>query len=163
MDGVGSRSGPQQPGGIVAKQACTVLYNRLPPLDAAHTEALLRLTVGGCKVEWANTSAGAAPMTAGLAQWAEHRVVMIALRAPVRQDVLDRTVAVSPMPEELRQYLLDHRAAIRLLYVGDHSEPLEQLTALYRVAGALLAQGGTGLLNERAALALPSALALTFL
>ena len=159
----GNGSAPP-PAGLNVEQACTVLYNRLPSLQAAHTHALLSPSVGGdCRVEWAASAQSGAQMVAGLTQWDDHRVVMIALRAPVREDVLARTVAVSPMPEDLREYLLNHKAAIRLLYVGDSEDRLEQLTALYRVAGALLAQGGLGVLNERAALALPSALAFTYL
>jgi len=157
-------NGAAAPAGLDVKQACTVLYNRLPPLQAAQTQALLSPVVGSdCRVEWAASSQSDVQMVAGLTQWDDHRVVMIALRAPVREEVLARTVAVSPMPEDLRAYLLNHKAAIRLLYVGDSEDRLEQLTALYRVAGALLAQGGLGLLNERAALALPAALAFTYL
>ena len=36
--------------------------------------------------------------------------------------------------------------------MGDPADPLAQLTALYMVAEALLAEGGLGILNERAAL-----------
>src|SRR5439155_425791 len=81
-----------------------------------------------------------------------------ALNAPVTKDVLARTVGVSPMPDELRRELIGHRAAIRLLYVGDAPEALDQLTALYAVAGALMQQDGLGIVNERAALAQPAEL-----
>jgi hypothetical protein len=52
--------------------------------------------------------------------------------------------------------LLAHSATIRLLYVGDASEPLDQLVPLYAVAWALLAHGGLGIVNERAALGQPT-------
>jgi hypothetical protein len=81
---------------------------------------------------------------------------MVALGAAVRPDVLDVTVGVSPMPDEQRQALLTHKAAIRLLYIGDANDPIEQLTALYSVAGAALRLDGLGIINERAALALPA-------
>src|SRR5687768_11525391 len=100
-------NGAAAPGGLNVKQVCTVLYNRLPPLQAAQTHALLSPTVGSdCRVEWASSAQSGAQMVAGLSQWDDHRVVMIALKAPVREEILARTVAVSPMPEELRAYLL---------------------------------------------------------
>lgn len=149
--------------GIAAKQACTVLFNKLPPLRPALLQIALQNTVGPCVVEWTQATRQDVPMVGGVARFGPHRIVMIALNAPVRPEMLERTVAVSPMPEELRQELLDHDAAIRLLYIGDAQKELDQLTALYQVAGALLSQGGLGVLNERAALALPTELATEYL
>jgi hypothetical protein len=146
-------------GQLPVRQACTILYNTLPSLDAARTRAALQVLAGPSEVEWASIGPGDVAVVGGLAQFGEHRVVMIALAAQVRQEVLDVTVGVSPMPEEERQQLLDHGAAIRLLYVGDADDPFEQLTAMYQVAGVLLDDGGLGIINERAALALPAELA----
>jgi hypothetical protein len=146
-------------GQLPVRQACTILYKTLPSLDAARTQAELQELVGPCTVEWADIGPGDMAVVGGLAQFDVHRVVMIALSAQVRQEVLDVTVGVSPMPEEERQRLLDHGAAIRLLYVGDAGDPIEQLTAVYQVAGVLLGEDGLGIINERAALALPAALA----
>jgi hypothetical protein len=84
---------------------------------------------------------------------------MVAINAQVRQEVLDATVGVSPMPEEERRQLLEHGAAIRLLYTGEDDDPINQLTALYQVAGVLLEEDGLGIINERAALAVPTNLA----
>ena len=150
-------------GGIVARQACTVLYDRLPPLRPDLLRAKLLRVVGSCIVEWAESTSPNVPMVGGVARFGEHTVVMIALNAPVRRELLERTVAVSPMPDDLRQEMLGHGAAIRLLYTGDAASRLAQLTALYQVAGALLSQGGIGLLNERAALALPADLSMQYL
>ncbi len=58
---------------------------------------------------------------------------------------------------------MSHRAAIRLLYLEGPDEPVEQLTALYQVATALVTQGGIGILNERAALAQPTELLAEYL
>ncbi|MFL5735042.1 MAG: DUF4261 domain-containing protein [Chloroflexia bacterium] len=137
------------------KQACTVLYDELPPLDSAGLQEELRLTVEDAVVEWAAPSRSGLPVTAGIARFGRHRIAMIALDAPVKEEVLARTVAVSPMPEEMRTGMLEHEAAIRLLYVGDEPEPVEQMAALYRVAGALMQESGLGVLNERATLAQP--------
>lgn len=145
------------------RQACTLLYDTLPALDAARLQADLQSLVGPCEVEWAAPSTSGLPLTAGLVRWGEHRVAMLALQAPVKEEILARTVAVSPMPEELRQTMTAHKATIRLLYVGDALEPLAQLTGLYAVAIALLMRGGLGVLNERAALAQPAELALSYL
>jgi len=150
-------------GGITAKQACTVLYDRLPPLRSEILRSMLQANVGPCVVEWAEANNQDVPMVGGMARFGQHTIIMIALNAPVRRELLERTVAVSPMPDELRREMLAHGAAIRLLYTGDAEAGLEQLTALYRVAGALLAQGGIGLLNERAALAMPAELATQYL
>jgi hypothetical protein len=117
------------------------------------------MLVGECRVEWADIGPKSTTLAGGLAQFGLHKVVLIAINAQVRQEVLDATVGVSPMPDEERQQLLDHRAAIRLLYTGEEDDPIEQLTALYQVAGVLLQQGGLGIINERAALALPAELA----
>ncbi len=95
----------------------------------------------------------------GVAAFGDHRIAMVALSAPVRSEVLDVTVEVSPMPEEQRQALANHNAAVRVLYIGFDPDPIEQLTALYRVARVLLALGGLGIINERAALAQPAELA----
>lgn len=149
-------SGPT--GRIEVKQACTILYDELPALDPAGLQAALRQAVGDASVEWAAPSNSGLPITAGLERFGPHRIAMIALDAPVKEEVLARTVRVSPMPEELRAGMLGHRAAIRLLYAGDGPEPAEQLAALYRVAGTLLRAGGLGILNERAALAQPAEL-----
>jgi hypothetical protein len=148
---------------IAARQACTLLYNSMPTLDANLLQGTLQQIIGSCAVEWARASASGVPLVGGLAQFGAHRIVMIALNAPVREDVLARTVGVSPMPDELRREMLGHRASIRLLYTGDSEEPVEQLTALYIVAAALLLRGGLGLLNERAALALPTERVVTYL
>lgn len=144
------------------KQACTVLYDRLPPLDAEVTREGLEPLVGPCDVEWADPTTNL-PVAAGVAQFGPHKVAMLALAAPVKEDILVRTVGVSPMPEEERAMLLGHRATVRLLYVGSASDPLEQLTALYAVAWVMVAQDGLGILNERAALAQPSQLLAEYL
>jgi hypothetical protein len=145
------------------KQACTVLYEALPTLNAARLREDLEALVGiECEVAWAE-STSSLPLTAGLARWDEHRVAMVAMDAPVSQEILARTVAVSPMPEDLRVAMAAHRAAIRLLYVGDDESPLGQLTALYQVAVALLLRDGLGVVNERAALAQPAELVLSYL
>ncbi len=150
-------------GGIIAQQACTVLYDRLPPLRSDLLQARLQPVVGPCTTEWSEATSPNVPMVGGMVRFGEHTIVMIALNAPVRRELLERTVVVSPMPDDLRREMLAHGAAIRLLYTGGATHRVEQLRALYHVAGALLSQGGIGLLNERAALALPAELAAQYL
>lgn len=140
-----------------AKQACTVLYRSMPALDARATQMVLRQLVGPSTVEWARVEGTASvPMVGGVARFGPNEIAMIALNAPVREEVLARTVGVSPMPDEQRDLLMSHRAAVRLLYLNGPDDPAEQLTALYQVATALVTQGGIGILNERAALAQPT-------
>jgi hypothetical protein len=164
---VSSIFGGNQESGIPVRQACTVLYEALPDLKGTDLHAELENLVGTCTVEWAviAPSAGApaaASMLGGVATFAasgtdiEHRVAMVALSVAVRPDVLDVTVGVSPMADEQREAFRAHGAAIRLFYMGDAVDPVAQLIALYSVAGAALRLGGTGIINERAALALPS-------
>lgn len=139
-----------------AKQACTVLYQGMPALDARGMEMVLRQLVGPSTVEWARVEGNTSvPVVGGVARFEGHEIAMIALNAPVREEVLAQTVAVSPMPDEQRALLMSHRAAVRLLYLGGSDNPPEQLTALYQAATALITQGGIGILNERAALAQP--------
>jgi hypothetical protein len=154
FSGNGGRNGQ-----IPVRQACTVLYKALPALNSGWTQAALQSLVGECSVEWANISTDKMSVVGGLAQFGDNRVVMIAINAQVRQEVLDATVGISPMPEEERQELLEHGAAIRLLYTGEDDDPINQLTALYQVAGVLLEEDGLGIINERAAIAVPTNLA----
>jgi hypothetical protein len=147
-----------------AKQACTVLYSSMPALDARATEMVLRQLAGPASVEWARVEGNVAvPMLGGVARFGPHEIAMIALNAPVRKEILEQTVGVSPMPNEQRALLMSHRAAVRLLYLGGSDDPVEQLTALYHVATALITQGGIGILNERAALAQPTELLAEYL
>jgi hypothetical protein len=150
-------------GRVAVKQACTVLYNTLPPLETVPLRSILQRLVGPSEVEWGGTLGPDKPVVAGVVRFDGHQVVMLAFNAAVREDVLARTVAVSPMPEEQRQALMSHRAAIRVLYMEGATEPAAQLTTLYQVATALLSQGGLGILNERAALAQPLELLLHYL
>jgi hypothetical protein len=148
---------------IPVRQVCTVLYEQLPSLDPGMTEARLRQVVGPCSVEWSTIGQVDPPVSGGVAEFGEHRVAMVALNAPVREEVLSLTVGVSPMPEDVRRDMMEHGAAIRLLYIGESDDPIEQLTAMYSVAGVLLLQNGLGIINERAALAQPAELAYTYL
>ncbi|HKP54628.1 MAG TPA: hypothetical protein VJ183_18480 [Chloroflexia bacterium] len=150
-------------GRVAVKQACTVLYNTLPPLDAARLRGILQRLVGPCEVEWGGALGPDKPMVAGVVRFDGHQIVLVAFDAPVREEVLARTVGVSPMPEEQRHTLMSHRAAIRVLYMEGTTGPVEQLMATYQVATALLSQGGLGILNERASLAQPLELLVNYL
>ncbi len=150
-------------GRVAVKQACTVLYNTLPPLDAARLRGILQRLVGPCDVEWGGALGPDKPMVAGVVRFDGHQVVLIAFDARVREEVLARTVEVSPMPDDQRQALMGHKAAIRVLYMEGADSPVEQLMVTYQVATALLSQGGLGILNERAALAQPLDLLVNYL
>lgn len=119
--------------------------------------------MGDCTVEWSSVGPvgqSGPTIMGGVATFGdEHKVAMVALPAPVRPEVLDVTVDVSPMPDGERARFARHRAAIRVLYIGTDPDPIEQLTAIYRVARVLLNLGGIGIINERAALAQPAELA----
>lgn len=158
-----SGNGGGQRDRIPVRQVCTVLYDQLPTLDARTTEARLKQLVGPSNVDWSTIGQSDPPVSGGIAEFGEHRVAMVALNAPVREEVLALTVGVSPMPEDARQRMMDHGAAIRLLYIGEADDPVEQLTAMYSVAGVLLLQNGLGIINERAALAQPAELAFSYL
>ena len=164
MNGLAGDGATDAGGGRTSvKQACTVLYNTLPPLEVEPLRSILQRLVGPCEVEWGGALGPDKPMVAGVVRFDGHQIVLIAFNTPVREEVLARTVGVSPMPEEQRQLLMAHRAGVRVLYAEGVSDPIEQLTALYQVATALLSQGGIGILNERAALAQPLDLLLNYL
>ncbi|MEO5953224.1 MAG: hypothetical protein ABIQ44_12230 [Chloroflexia bacterium] len=140
-------------------QACTVLYKTLPAFDAAALKAALHRLVGPCTFELSVLSPAGAPgvpVTGGLAEFGDHRVALIALPYPVRKEILEVTVDVSPMPDAARRDFAGHGAAVRVLYVGSDPDPIEQLIALYHVAQLLLDIGGIRIINERAALAQPA-------
>src|SRR5687767_5605080 len=146
---------------VSAEQSCTVLFDRLPALDNEALTLALDRWVGPCYVDVSRMASSA--LIAGTINFDIHRVVLLAMPVPVSKEALARTVEISPMPEEARVAMMDHRAAVRLLYLGDSASPIEQLIAIYIVAGALMEMGGLGLLNERAALALPAPLAHEYL
>jgi hypothetical protein len=146
---------------VSAEQSCTVLFEKLPTLDNDILAAHLDPWIGPCYTDVTRISSSA--LLVGTVNFDLHRVVLLGMPAAVSKEALARTVGVSPMPEEMRAGLMDHQAAVRLLYVGDSDSSVEQLTALHSVAGALMEMGGVGLLNERAALALPAALAKHYL
>jgi hypothetical protein len=164
-----------QANGIPVRQACTVLYDALPDLKGPVLHSQLENLVGPCTVEWAviapaaDAPPSASPMLGGVATFSvphldiEHRVALVALSVAVRPDVLDVTVGVSPMADDQREAFRTHNAAIRLFYMGDAIDPVDQLIALHSVAGAALRLGSVGLINERAALALPTEAAEAFL
>ena len=135
----------------------------MPQLNAGALRSALQPLVGRCNVEWSKPATSGPPLAAGVAEFGLHRIAMLAIEAPTKEEVLARTVAISPMPEELRRAMMSHRATLRLLYVGHSEEPLEQLTALYQVAGAFVEAGALGILNERAALAQPTELVSRYL
>lgn len=148
---------------VTVKQACTVLYNTLPPLDPAPLRNILQRLVGPCTVEWGGVLGPDKPMVAGVVRFEEHQIILIAFNTPVREEILARTVGVSPMPDGERSALLAHKAAIRALYMEGTDNRVEQLTALFHVATALVSLGGLGILNERAALAQPVELLASYL
>jgi hypothetical protein len=146
---------------VSAEQSCTVLFERLPVLDNEGLSLVLNNWVGPCYVDV--SSMASSTLVAGTINFDIHRVVLLAMPMPVGKEALARTVEISPMPEASRDAMMAHRAAVRLLYVGDSTAPIEQLVATHSVAGALVEIGGVGLLNERAALALPAVLAHRYL
>jgi hypothetical protein len=143
---------------VSAEQSCTLLFLKLPTLDDLEFEARLEQRVGPCYADVTRMSAST--LVAGTVTFENHRIVLLGMPMPASKEAMDRTVEVAPMPPERRAEMRAHHATVRLLYVGDSSDPLDQLGALHRIAAVLLSMDGNlGLLNERAALALPTDLA----
>ena len=86
-----------------------MLYDTLPPLDAAGLRADLEPLVGPCRVEWASSGTSGPSDDRGVVEFGAHRLAMIALNAPVSAQVLARTVMLSPMPSDERDQLMGHK------------------------------------------------------
>ncbi|WP_175777206.1 DUF4261 domain-containing protein [Burkholderia anthina] len=92
----------------------------------------------------------------GLAGWGNHVVRLVGFDAPYPSDALEACVAPAHYGQDLKQQVRASRSHVILYYAGHEANPLDQYVALAAVAGALAAQNGLAVLNERAHTSLPA-------
>lgn len=93
----------------------------------------------------------------GEVAYEHHRLHIAGLSMPLPQDVIDRTVMVSPWQAQIKAAMRHHRSQISLVYAGSEPNPVEQMTALYTLAGALENEDLLGIVNINAWTAHPPA------
>lgn len=99
------------------------------------------------QVEWYETPS---PVTAGAITFGDHRVRFFTASTPLPGPIIDRTIHVAPLPPQVRAYLRQHQAHLSLVYTGTHSDPLEQMIALYTAASLFQNTALAGVVNEQA-------------
>nr|WP_175799764.1 DUF4261 domain-containing protein [Burkholderia anthina] len=92
----------------------------------------------------------------GLAGWGNHVARLVGFDAPYPSDALEACVAPAHYGQDLKQQVRASRSHVILYYAGHEANPLDQYVALAAVAGALAAQNGLAVLNERAHTSLPA-------
>ena len=90
-------------------------------------------------------------------RFGEHLIRVAGLPNPLPQDVVDRTIHVSPWQPQIRAAMRQHRSHLSLVYAGTHPDPVEKMIALYRVAFAFENENLLGVVNEHAWTAHPPA------
>ncbi|MBW6465676.1 MAG: DUF4261 domain-containing protein [Brevefilum sp.] len=86
----------------------------------------------------------------GSAVFIGHQLQMAGLAAPLPPGVIDRTVMVSPWGAQIKAAMRQHRAHISLVYAGQNPDPVEQMLALYALAGTFETEDLLGIVNPNA-------------
>lgn len=90
-------------------------------------------------------------------RFGEHLIQIAGLPNPLPQEVVDRTIHVSPWQAQIRAAMRQHRSHMSLIYAGTHPDQVEKMVALYRVAFAFENENLLGVVNEQAWTAHPPA------
>ncbi len=90
-------------------------------------------------------------------RFGEHIVHVAGLPNPLPQDIIDRTINVSPWQAQIRAAMRQHRSHLSLVYAGTNPDPVEKMIALYRVAFSFENENLLGVVNEQAWTAHPPA------
>ena len=80
----------------------------------------------------------------------DHQIQLAGLNAPVPPGTIEQTVASSRYKPELTKAMRAGRAQIVCYYQGHSADPVEQLMAMEKIAGAFLPMGLLGLLDPGA-------------
>jgi hypothetical protein len=130
-------------------QACAILYDGAPGVRAERLDAALRQSgARECAVALDESARAAGqPVVRGRVRMDGHEIRLVLVAAPADDEATRVALREALLTDEERQALLAHRAYIHCLYARGSANPLDQLRALYRVAGALVmdaAEGGQG-------------------
>jgi hypothetical protein len=105
-------------------------------------------------LEWAQQDA---QHCLGTARIGQHTIFIVGMAVPMLSDVIDRTVMVSPWGAQIKAAMRQHRANISLIYARGHTDPVEQMIALYSLASAFATEDLLGIVNTQAWTAHPTA------
>lgn len=94
---------------------------------------------------------------AGQITFEQHNFHIAGLAAPLARNLVDQTVMVSPWPAQTKAAMRQHQSFINLAYTGANPDPVEQMTALYRLAAAFETEDLLGIVNANAWTAHPPA------
>ncbi len=86
-----------------------------------------------------------------------HNLHIAGVPLPLPQEVIDRTVMISPWQAQAKAAMRQHQAQIGLVYAGSDADPVEQMLALYAAAGAFDNEDLLGIVNINAWTAHPPA------
>jgi len=93
----------------------------------------------------------------GEVEFDQHHLQIAGMPYPLPQEVIDRTVMVSPWPAQTKAAMRHHRSQLRLDYLRGNPNPIEQMIALYRLASAVMSEDLLGIVNPNAWTAHPPA------
>jgi hypothetical protein len=93
----------------------------------------------------------------GTARIGQHALFIVGMAVPMLPDVINRTVMVSPWGAQIKAAMRQHRASISLVYARGHTDPVEQMIALYSLASAFETEDLLGVVNPQAWTAHPTA------
>jgi hypothetical protein len=113
----------------------------------ARVSSALNLEPEAVSLEWAQQDA---QRCLGTARMGPHTLYIVGMAVPLTSDVVDRTVMVSPWGAQIKAAMRQHRAHISLAYARRHHDPVEQMIALYSLAGAFETEDLLGIVNPQA-------------
>ena len=151
-------------------QACAVLYDGPPLIDAQAIGAALR--AAGARhisvVFEAENHTGPDSIVRGRIRMDGHTVHVVSAARPATDQTMRVALREALLDDEDRESLLAHQGCTQCLYLEGSTSPLAQLRALYRVAGALITASGSsshalGVVDAPALIALPAAEAVSLL
>lgn len=87
----------------------------------------------------------------------EHILHVAGLAMPLPQEVIDRTIMVSPWGAQIKAAMRQHRVHLSLVYGSGHHDPIEQMVALYQAASIFENEDLLGMVNANAWTAHPPA------
>jgi hypothetical protein len=93
----------------------------------------------------------------GMIGWGKHVIRCVGFDLPMPAEAVERCVAPSHYPQELKEQARAHQAHVILFYAGYEESPFEQYVALAATAGVLARLGAMVVLNESGHTSLPAA------
>lgn len=136
-----------------------VIFSEWSPLDSNRLIEAFRsyhhsMASVCCEIDPALSAEG---KTFGMIGWGKHVVRCIGFDLPMPSDSIEKCVAPSHYPQELKHRARSHKAHIILYYAGYDSSPLEQYIALAATAGVMNQFGAIVVLNESGCTSFPTA------